>query len=303
MIPLLAYLAICSRSLAQNALPAADGAPPAAARPRAQEQEPPRPSELLPPAAGSFTWLPGAPVFRSYLADPLTPESGTKFMFPLHGPGHVRIGNDLGSQRTLARWTSDTGTMIDVGVEAAVFSRFDFNEDWDMDAADFRVGAPLGFRNGPFSMKLHLWHLTSHLGDEYMERTGEERIDYHKEEIALGASYDWTPEFRTYADVGFGYYIDEVNKHWRGEVGSEWAGDLLWTGPPTTYLALDVKWRQETDWDTAVALQFGLWFARGDPNSLAGLRFYAEYYRGVTPQTQFPGEQIEYVGFGMSAGF
>ena len=172
-----------------------------------------------------------------------------------------------------------------------------------MDAADFRVGLPIGYRQGRFSAKVHIWHLTSHLGDELIERTGVKRIDYHKEEVALGASYDWSDDFRTYAEIGFGYYIDEVNKRWRGEVGAEWTGELLWSGAPETYLAADIKWRQETDWDTAVALQTGFWLYRENPDSLKGFRVLLEYYRGITPQTQFPKEHVEYVAFGVAAGF
>ena len=271
-----------------------------------QEQEADRPwlDDFEGKNSWSLEWFPSAPVYRSYLADPLTPRSGSKFMIPIHGPDNVKIENALGAQRTFARWTSPSGDeAIDVSMEGAVFARFDINENVDMDAADFRVGIPIGYRRGRFSAKLNIWHLTSHLGDEFIERTGRKRIDYHKEEIAPGFSYDWTDEFRTYAEIGFGYYIDKVNKRWRGEVGAEWAGDLLWSGPPQTYLAIDIKWRQETDWDTAVAIQGGLWVSRGDPNSLAGLRFFIEYYRGVTPQTQFLEEQIEYVGLGLSAGF
>ena len=271
-----------------------------------QEEEADRPGveDLKSSDSWSLEWLPPAPVYRNYLADPLTPRSGSKVMVPIHGPDNLKIENALGAQRTFARWTSPSGDeTIDVSLEGAVFARFDINENVDMDAADFRVGIPIGYRQGRFSAKLHIWHLTSHLGDEFIERTGRKRIDYHKEEIAPGFSYEWTDEFRTYAEIGFGYYIDEVNKRWRGEVGAEWVGDLLWPGPPQTYLAIDIKWRQETDWDTAVAIQGGLWVAREDPNSLAGLRFFIEYYRGVTPQTQFLEEHIEYVGVGLSAGF
>ena len=101
---------------------------------------------------------PREPVFRNYLADPLTPRFGLKFMIPIHGPDNVKIENALGAQGTLARWTSPAGDeAIDVSMEGAVFARFDVSENWDMDAADFRVGFPIGYRRGKFSAKLHIW--------------------------------------------------------------------------------------------------------------------------------------------------
>jgi hypothetical protein len=192
---------------------------------------------------------------------------------------------------------------IDFGIEGAVISRFDLSQDWDLDSGDYRWGFPVGYRYGRASGKFHIWHLSSHLGDEYISRTGEKAIRYHKNEMAVGIAYDLLDELRVYGDVGYGIYIGTPNEPWRAEMGAEWVGHMLGPDAPRTFLALDIKWRQETEWDTAVSVQAGLWLSQEQPTSAAGLRVLVEYYRGKTAQTQFPDEPDHHWAVGFAAGF
>ena len=251
-------------------------------------------------------WFPDSMVYPYYIADPVTPRSGTKISFPIRTktPEDVKIENSLGSSRCFWRKADYANEeAIDFSIDGAVISRFDITEAWDMDSADYIFGFPIGYRLGRFSSRLRLWHLTSHLGDELRSRTGRDPIRYHKDELALGFAYDWTPAMRTYAEAGFGVYIGTPNKRFKFQCGAEYVGDLYWKGPPTTYLAIDVKWRQETDYDTAIAIQTGFYLVQGADRYRAGVRVFLETYYGRASQTQFPKESDLYWAAGFAAGF
>ncbi|MBI2932172.1 MAG: DUF1207 domain-containing protein, partial [Planctomycetes bacterium] len=191
---------------------------------------------------------------------------------------------------------------LDVGIEGAVISRFDLNEDWDMDSADYRFGLPIGYRKGNVAVKIHAWHLTSHLGDELITRTGARALRYNKEELAFGFACDITPEVRLYADGGWGFHLDGPKERWRFQLGGEWVREHLWEGAPRTFVACDLKWREDTgDW--AISMQGGFWMIQSSAAATAGMRILLEYYRGTAAQTQFPDERDHYWALGFAAGF
>ena len=52
-------------------------------------------------------------------------------------------------------------------------------------------------------------HDSSHVGDEYLERTGHERVGYTRQEAALGLSYAPHRIFRMYVEGA--YALDVLN--------------------------------------------------------------------------------------------
>ena len=58
---------------------------------------------------------------------------------------------------------------------------------------------------GPYSFKLAHIHTSGHVGDEYAERTGRQRIDYTRAELGLGAARRLGRGGRAYVELGWGY--------------------------------------------------------------------------------------------------
>lgn len=73
-----------------------------------------------------------------------------------------------------------------VGFEVGIFSRF-FMESRERDLLniDFRVGAPVSVRTGPWSARLALYHYSSHLGDDFADRFGVQLPPLSKEGFEL----------------------------------------------------------------------------------------------------------------------
>jgi len=271
-----------------------------------RRQEPPIVLERprIEPQEWDIELLPDRVLYRPYLADPRQSRSGTKVQFPVRTDnGDIKIENTLGGFRPLALWTDphDPHQEMQLLLEAAVFSRFDIQEGWDMDAADYRFGFPFVYRDGDLALKVHLWHLTSHLGDEFISREGRKRDSYHLNEMSLGASLQVSPEWRVYAEVGFGVYTGPETDSGRAQVGAEWIGPS-WKGRIGPFLAMDLQTRNEIGWGWNAAVMTGILVRPKNPGG-ASFRFLAEYYRGHDQQTQFKSDLEHYYAFGVAADF
>jgi hypothetical protein len=81
--------------------------------------------------------------------------------------------------------------------------------------------------SSPLAWKFGLQHVSSHIGDEYVARTGRERLNYTREELNVGAAWRWSPNWRAYGETGVAYYRgDPVLKPWRIQSGVEYESRL-----------------------------------------------------------------------------
>lgn len=118
--------------------------------------------------------LPRGDVFRPLIADPKEPQTFVSSVSldretaGLDDINTALVG--LGTNFGLYRWPGrqeDEGWQV--SVFAAAFSQF--NLDAPSDAlinTDYLVGFPLTYKRGHFSMRLRLFHQSSHLGDELL---------------------------------------------------------------------------------------------------------------------------------------
>ncbi len=280
-------------------LATADGRVPVRRGPGARMDEAaPRPAGgAVAPEVVRATWFPRGPLlYEPYLAAPRQSRTSVKLQLGAGENRHPRLENTIGFQRPVVRWTSEEeaakGRGTELEFEAAVFARFDLHEKYDMDASDWRFGFPLVHRDGDFAWKLHLSHLTSHLGDEYIQRTKEQQEPYHIEEAAAGVSWDATAGSRLYGEAATALYAGEPAEGGRLQAGWEWVGRKGTSGF-APYAAADVQVRREQEWTPATTLAVGLAYGRD-------FRFGLEYFSGRDPQTQFLLERVRYLSIGVS---
>lgn len=249
---------------------------------------------MLGSAQAETEWLPSDLLYPHPLADPRGPFTGSRVQFPLRDDRHRAIENAFGDYQSLFR-ISGADEAFEVAGEGAAFGRFDLEENLDMDGVDFRVGFPFVYRRGDWAVKLHPWHITSHLGDEIIEREGLLRIPYARNELALGVS--WFPAtWRVYAEGGWGFSVGDPNDPWRWMAGAEVVDRLLGPDLPDVYLAANATSWKETDWEVQWAAQAGIWL-RSDATP-SGVRLGLEYFRGPSALTQFFRERDHYVSAG-----
>lgn len=271
-----------------------------------QEEPLPRPNrESL-----AFDWVvafsPDRDLYLTYLADPRQSRSGSKVQFPLRRDDredNVKIENVLGGHRPLVGWSDPAHPEVEMQllIEAAVFSRFDIGEAWDLDAADYRFGFPFLYRVGEVVLKIHPYHITSHLGDEFISREGRKRDSYHLDELAVGVSSATDAPWRIYAELGIAVYTGPETSSGRAQVGAEYFFAPI-SERVTPFVALDLQTRNEIDWSWNAAAMVGLMLApkSGDGH---GLRGTLEYYRGNDVQTQFKSDREQFLALGFAADF
>jgi len=138
--------------------------------------------------------------------------------------------------------------------------------------------------DGPWSVKLAFLHLSAHLGDEYEERMQRARIDYTREEVAVGIAWRPSSRWRAYAETARAYsMLDAAQAPWRVQHGLEYETGRFWGGRFAAYGATDCGAMQERRWRIDRAIEGGL------VTRLAGrtYRLLMQYHDGRPPVAEF----------------
>lgn len=240
-------------------------------------------------------WFPEGVLYTPYVAEIRHPGFGVTLLgvadVGAAESGDQRFGLKLGGRFGLLR-VSPRGSdrLWQVSMEAGFYGQFDIDHSLDNLGWDGLYGATLTTARadrGGLAFKLAMNHISSHVGDEYAERTGRRRIGYTREELALGVSWRPAERWRSYAEAAWGYELRQrdVQQPGRLEAGLEYEapGTVGRTGRWGTYAALDVNAWEERDWRPSVAVEAGFVAPSGDRRWRAGLA----YYDGQLPIGEF----------------
>ena len=256
----------------------------------------------LEPAAHCYRWqlLPEGLIYRSYLA------GGKESRIASHWVHSEDLGwiwdAALGGRVGLIRYGTDDeiypeGWQLDL--EAAVFPRLDLalEHDRELVAADFRVGVPWTVRQGPWEAKLAYYHLSSHLGDEFIETHPlATRINYVRDCVVLGVALRPHPDLRLYTEAGWAFNSDGGAQPWEFQFGLDYSplqpSGIL--GAP--FFAVNGHLREEVDFGGGLTVQTG-WQWRGRTGHL--LRAGVYYFNGMSDQRQFFADHEELIGLGL----
>ncbi len=184
-------------------------------------------------------------------------------------------------------------------VEAAALVRLTLDEIRDFETADYRVGIPLTYGIDNWQFKLAVYHLSSHLGDEFaIANPGslDDRINYVRDAIVLGGSYYPYPFMRLYAEAGYSVNVDGGAEPWEFQFGTE----LSRPGPTGThgspFLAVNAHLLEEHDLGGSITTQAG-WLWRGESGQV--MRLGLHYLNGKSSQYQTFDDSEEQIGFGL----
>ncbi|SCY85502.1 DUF1207 domain-containing protein [Desulfoluna spongiiphila] len=225
--------------------------------------------------------------YPDYLADPRRPQmqlgvSVTDSDIPETSSG--RIMCDLGTRYTLFKVspTKEGKNEFALDVEGCLFTQFDPGNNLDNIGWDGRYGifgvwdwsdkvvARVGYR-----------HISAHLGDEYIEETGRQRIGYTRDDLAFGMGIYLNQELFIYVEPSWAWSLgnDDRQKRWAAEGGLQYQGPHdLWNNSTAFYAAAHVRAFDETSWEPGVSLQAGFHVTR-DQNS-SNLRIGLDAYTG-----------------------
>lgn len=242
--------------------------------------------------------MPQGLIYRSYLAGAKESRFRTEWNhFQDNGNlWDITLGGNVG----LVRY----GTRGDVrpegwqlGIEGAGLVRLDIDENRDVDAADYRFGIPLTWGDAIHQVKFAYYHLSSHLGDEFLlKHPGFDRLNYSRDVLVFGQSLYPAEEWRVYGEIGYAFYND-VCEPWEVQFGVDWAPNGR-TGPRgAPFAAFNGHLREEVDFGGNFALQAGWCWRRSPATGL--FRVGVNYYNGKDDQFSFFNDSVEKVGVGM----
>ena len=203
--------------------------------------------------------LPDGLIYRSYLAGGKEPRLASQWVYGANQGWLWDLA--AGGRVGLIRYgTSDNhwpeGVQLDA--EGAAFPRLTLDGQRDLVSVDFRGGIPLTYRAGPWEAKFAYYHLSSHLGDEFMLKNPTiSRINYSRDALVLGTAWWPRDDIRLYAEAGWAFYADEGSDPWEFQFGMDWsrARDTGFRGTP--FFAANARLREEVDFGGNVTLQAG----------------------------------------------
>lgn len=246
-------------------------------------------------------------LYAPYIADPIRPGFSLLRMQVMDSgipdAGKRRYNFMLGGQYGLLKLSNSNfpGMEIQFDIYGAFLGQFDVDNSTDNIGWDGYYGAMLTWTDGDgLSLKLARQHDSSHVGDEYAERTGRRRIGYTREEVVFGLSYRFPEFFRTYTEAGYGFGLgnSELQEPWRVKGGLEFEdSDRFLGGRLGYYAAVDLAFTEEMDWDADITIQTGVVLPLR--RSSQTVRFGPIYRNGRSVIGEFFQRKEEWWGLGL----
>jgi len=250
-------------------------------------------------------YLPLGDLFRPLLADPKEPHFYLSYHRYTYQAQRINAaaggyGEIFGINRYVDH---DNGSAWQINFGGGAHAQFNMDmPSFALVNTDYTIGFPVSYRKGPDSMRIALYHQSSHLGDEFLLQTKTNRVEFSYEALNVIWSREWR-EWRAYG--GCEYMIHKVPNElrpWGAQGGIEYyeLGPILGRGRIVG--GLDLKVDQEHDWAVNASLKTGLQFDSSEPNGRY-IRVLLEAYKGYSPHGQFYVNRISYGGIGISLGF
>ena len=264
-----------------------------------------RPEGRNPLTGGRLLYFPTGDLYPPYAADPFRvgfgfqPVHVTRVDIPNTTSSRVnlRAGGQVGVVRSLSADDPDLGWQVSLiggfNDQNDVRNSLD-NIGWDGHYGIILTAMPIH----DLAFKLGLLHTSSHVGDEFMERTGRARISYTRQELAAGVSWFMNERWRVYTETGRAFSMSnrELQRPWRGQAGIEYeAPPAIWSKRLAWYAATDLQATQEREWKVDAAVQTGF-VMRAEGRTW---RIGVEWYHGRPPMGEFFQFTERYLSIGL----
>jgi hypothetical protein len=250
------------------------------------------------------TAYPVGDVFRPLLADPRQPNFYISLReYDMSSEQMTTTAVGLGETFGLYRYAGHApGDGVQISVMGGVFGLFNLNvPNREMVNADYKVGVPITWRQGNNSVRLQIYHQSSHLGDGYLQRVQPEVQLLTYEAVSFLYSYEWQG-LRGYlgGEYRFDYQPSEL-KPWVWQGGIEYYGSQRLLGDARLVAGVDIKCLQQHQYVVDTSVQVGLEYGGREPGQRR-LRLVLEGYHGYSPDGQLFNNIVSAYGVGVHLG-
>ena len=260
-------------------------------------------------------WFPEEPaLYKTMLADPRQICYSLGWRFDDQALHKDIIDISLGDTLALYEWCNVffRHSLLRVEIEGAVWAVFSpKQESAPLVNADYYVGIPITYALGPWSFRLRLYHISSHIGDEYLLMHPDfDRRNPSAEYVDFFASYDLSEDFRFFGGIGYAVSQDDhfqcsplfgafgVDVRLRSMFGIDWYNELYGTPFYGMYFRFSKDFKNHFDATYVLGYEWG---------KLSGLyrkvRVFFEYHDGYSLEGQFCKFPTNYLSLRASYGF
>jgi hypothetical protein len=249
------------------------------------------------PASWNWQWLPEGLVYSPPMAAPKESRLSLQ-LFNERDDGwlyDVKLGTTTGIFRYGSAGSKDPfGFQMDF--EGSAQLRLDLPEELDVRSADYRAGIPLTFAVGRWRSRAGYYHISSHLGDEFLlKNPGFPRLNFVRDVLYVSQSVNVTPSWRLYGDLGWAFHSDIANE-WEVQFGTEYVSQRSWHRGARPFWAVNGQIREELDFGGTLDAQLGwLWHAENGRR----LRVGVHYQNGHSNQWSFFRAHEDQIGVGL----
>jgi hypothetical protein len=225
-------------------------------------------------------------IFHPLLADPRELQLSLRQTTPVSHTslGDIAVGDYFGLYRWALPWEN---SYVQWSVGAGVFARFDLVAvEKTSEVIDYSVSMPVDVRVGKWVTRLMPYHISSHLGDDYIKQTGILPDKYSFDSYRWLVAYDAFPCLRLY--TGYNYIIrnrqQDLGRH-AFQAGTEWTSGWWGGGHAQLFWANDLQSWERVAWNPTINTQLGVRLAH-DPQDKQTLSVFTEYGAGRLPYGQ-----------------
>lgn len=266
----------------------------------------------------SGIWFPQmTELFLPIIADPRSVTYSLGWRSGDRVCGKKAVSVSLGDDFPIYRWLDVFfGGDLQIGIEAGIWSVFNMdpspnyaNGSAELVNTDFYAGIPISFATGPWSFRLRGYHISGHLGDEYIiDHPGVVRLNPSIEAIDFSVCYQATESLRLY--LGPGVYVhSDPTFRWK-PIYIEYGAEARFLGSKFLKQRLYGTCFIGALWRNLEQLDYnfdGTYRAGYEWSKLQGIgrkfRLYVGYHHGYSLEGQFAKMRTHYFEFNMNYGF
>ena len=248
-------------------------------------------------ASPSTYALPEQILFAPLSADPRQPRFSLSYQrYRISGQKFAAANVAMGEYFGLAADFLGLPGNSQIGLQGARFALFNLNApSSDLINADYWIGIPVTYRDGPWSFLARIYHQSSHLGDEFiLDNPTVKRVNLQYEDVVSLVSYEWE-KLRIYGGGGYILRSEPHLKRPHYQAGTEFIQPQA-IRELDFIAALDVQSSAELGWEKSYSVQAGFQF-KSHNNRRVRLMF--EHFDGHSPNGQFFRERLRYSGLGL----
>jgi len=215
----------------------------------------------------------------------------------------------FGFSKPFYRWPTKKGGAAEVGLDIASFTQFEVYRDEDnvqrrqIVNTDYKVSIFYNLRRGRNSWRFRGYHLSSHLGDDYLIRNQinyrtPNPVNYELLDVTYSRDVAKLDGLRYYLNAGYGLRKPDERRKISAQLGMYYrktdpaTGRAKFARPIT---GIDLKLWQQNEFRPGIHFGAGVELGR----SASTLTFMLESYTGFRPYSQYESQQVQWVGLGM----